>query len=354
MSYVVGAIPGLGYDHSALVITGFLMIFVPLMFVIKESPRWLLMTGDRYHAKKSLLWLFKSETYADEMIKYIESSLPAKKLSLSKKLKMFTRRSIYHPFILTIIIVIFHQFTGNNIIIFFAASIFQTANVHHAEETAVYAIGALQIVGTTISGFIVDRFGRKKLLLFGSVGITISNAALGTHLYITETARCDYNSSFTSEAFNYSSAECSSNVTETDRDLNCYPGLISIVPIISVMGFGLFYSVGWRALPFIMMGELFPNTLRSIMSGFMATFMWALIGILAGGFEPYQCAVRPYTAWWVFAGIALLSIPFVAILLPETKGKTLEEIEQYFDRDKRVQTVPAASNPMAIEQVSYL
>ena len=57
--------------------------------------------------------------------------------------------------------------------------------------TAVYAIGALQVMGTIISAIVVDMTGRKKLFLFGSIGIAISIAALGTHIYITETAQCD-------------------------------------------------------------------------------------------------------------------------------------------------------------------
>ena len=177
----------------------------------------------------------------------------------------------------------------------------------------------------------VDKVGRKKLLLFGSVGITLSNAALGSHLYYTESSGCTNGTSIliyndSSDTFN-SSFEVEqlqlNSIVEygTNFESDCHSKLLPFIPVASVMGFGLFYSVGWRALPFIMIGETFPNTLRSSMNGFMTAFLWVLVSILIGGFTPYENAVRPYTAWWKFACIAALNIPFVATLVPRDKGK---------------------------------
>ena len=350
LSYVIGAIPGLNYGHSALFIIMVLLVFLPLMLIPKESPRWLLVKKNRYAARKSLLWLFQSDEAVDDLIQHIEASLPTKNMSFKEKVKMFTQRSIYLPFTLSIFIIVFHQYTGNNVIIGYAASVFLTANVSHAKETAIYAVGALQIVGTLISAVVVDKFGRKKLLLFGSFGIAVSNTALGTHLYITETMQCDSNNTFINETLNGSTGQAL-NFTGDDAETQCYPAHLSILPIASVMGYGLFYSIGWRALPFIIMGEIFPNTLRSTMNGILVAFLWCLVSILFGGFTPYESAVRPYTAWWVFAGVAVVSIPFIALLLPETKGKTLEQIEQYFLRKKKpdIREAIAASNPMLVE-----
>lgn len=341
LSYVIGAIPGLLYFHSTLVIIAIQIVFQALMLIPKESPRWLLMKNHKYAARKSLLWLFQSDESVEKLVKTIECSLGTK-MSVCEKVKAFKQRSAYLPFLLSIFIAIFHQFTGNNVIINYAASIFQTAEVSNARETAIYAIGALQTVGTIISAFVVDKVGRKKLLLFGSIGIAISNAALGTHLFITETARC--NTTSNSSSMTLSIDQILLNSTEIDAEPRCYPALLSIMAIASVMGFGLFYSIGWRALPFIMMGEMFPNSLRSTLNGILIAFLWGLIALLIGGFTPYEHAVRPYTAWWVFAGISALSIPFITAFLPETKGKTLEEIEQFFNRKKR--RVVAVSNPV--------
>ena len=341
-SYVIGAVPCLDYSHSALILGLYITLFLPLMVTLKESPRWLLMKNNVYAARKSLLWFFQSEEYVNQTMQHIQDSLPPKSLSFGEKLRMFTQRSVYIPFLLSIAIVFFHQYTGNNIIISYAALIFQEAQVDHAKETALYAIGILQIVSTVISAFVVDRVGRKKLLLFGSVGIALSTAVLGTHFFIAVSLlKCNNNS--TSTFSNYTGGE-PLNLTGPE---DCLPSLLSILPITSIMGFGLFYSIGWRAIPFILMGEMFPTTLRSGMTGFMLAFLWGIAGVLIGGFTPYENAVGPYIAWWVFSAIAALSVPFIAIFVPETKGKTLEEIKLYFDQNKKVKrTIASATNPL--------
>ena len=79
LSYIMGAIPGLLYYHSALVIIVILIIFEVLMLIPKESPRWLLMKNHEYAAKKSLLWLFRSEESVSQVIREIQSSLTMKK-----------------------------------------------------------------------------------------------------------------------------------------------------------------------------------------------------------------------------------------------------------------------------------
>ena len=350
LSYVMGAIPGLLYSHSAVTVIVILMVFQLLMLIPKESPRWLVMKNHKYAARKSLLWFFQCEESVKTIIASIEMSLATKKLSLCERVKAFKERSVYLPFLLSISIIIFHQFTGNNVIINYAASIFQTAEVSHARETAIYAIGILQIVGTIISSFVVDKVGRKKLLLFGSIGIAVSNVALGTHLFITETSQCSNSSANLSNNTTTFFVDEVSNSTAVYTESRCYPGLLSILAISSVMGYGLFYSIGWRALPFVMMGEMFPNSLRSTLNGISHSFIWVLIAIIIGGFSPFERAVHPYTAWWVFGGVSVVSIPFIILLLPETKGRTLEEIQEYFNKKKVIRRMRvAASNPVLTE-----
>ena len=308
LSYVVGAIPGVIYYHSALVAIGILIVYEVLMFIAKESPRWLLMKDA---ARKSL--------QSHETVK----SIANEKVSFCKKVKMFKKKSVYFPFVLSIFLVTFDEGTGIIVFLTYAALIFQTADISNARVTAIYAVGVLQVLGTIISGIVVDKVGRKKLLLFGSIGIAISNAALGTQLFISDRLQCDNNTNHSSNVNDHQVFNSTDNVLESQR----HSTLLSIMAIISVMGFGLFYSVGWRALPSIVIGEMFPDYLRSFLNGLFNALKWVLSAILIGGFPLFEDAVHPYTVWWVFAGVTVLSIPFVILLLPETKGKSLEEID---------------------------
>ena len=331
LSYVIGAIPGVVYHHSALVAIGILIVYEVLMFIPKESPRWLLMKNHKYAARKSLLWLFQSHETVKTLVTNMELSIANEKVSFCKKVKMFKKRSVYFPFVLSIFLVTFAEGTGIIVFLTYAALIFQTADISNARETAIYAVGVLQVLGTIISGIVVDKVGRKKLLLFGSIGIAISNAALGTQLFISDRLQCDNSTNHSGNVNDHQVFNSTDNVPESQ----CHSTLLSIMAIVSVMGFGLFYSVGWRALPSIVIGEMFPNYLRSFLNGLFYALKWVLSAILIGGFPPFEDAVHPYTVWWVFAGVTVLSIPFVLLLLPETKGKSLEEIEQYFNNKKR-------------------
>ena len=281
-------------------------------------------------ARKSLLWLFQSHETVKTLVTNMELSIANEKVSFCKKVKMFKKRSVYFPFVLSIFLVTFAEGTGIIVFLTYAALIFQRADISNARETAIYAVGFLQVLGTIISGIVVDKVGRKKLLLFGSIGIAISNAALGIQLFISDRLQCDNTTNHSSNVNDHQVFNSTDNVLESQF----HSTLLSIMGIISVMGFGLFFSIGWRALPPIVIGEMFPNYLRSFMNGLFNALKWVLSAILIGGFPPFEDAVHPYTVWWVFAGVTVLSIPFVILLLPETKGKSLEEIEQYFNNRK--------------------
>ena len=242
LSYVAGAISGLTYSHSALIVVLGLSLSTPLVLFIKESPRWLLLKNNKDAARKSLLWLFQSDEAAKQSIELIEESLPPISLSFCEKIKMFRQRSMFLPFLLSTFIVVFHQCTGNNVIINYAASIFRMAKVDNGEEIAIYAIG---LTGACISAIVVDKVGRKKLLLFGSVGITLSNAALGSHLYYTESSGCTNGTSIpiyndSSDTFN-SSFEIEqlqlNSIVEygTDFESDCHSKLLPFIPVASVM-----------------------------------------------------------------------------------------------------------------------
>ena len=272
LSYVIGAIPGVVYYHSALVAIVILIVYEVLMFILKESPRWLLMKNHKYAARKSLLWLFQSHETVKTLVANMELSIANEKVSFCKKVKMFKKRSVYFPFVLSIFLVTFAAGTGNIVFLTYAALIFQTANISNARETAIYAVGVLQVVGAIVSGIVVDKVGRKKLLLFGSIGIAISNAALGTQLFISDRLRCDND---TNHSGNHQVFNSTDNVAESQ----CHSTLLSIMTIVSVMGFGLFYSVGWTALPSIVIGEMFPNYLRSFLNGFFYALKWVLFAI---------------------------------------------------------------------------
>lgn len=320
LSYIMGVIPTFNYIHSAIVISVIIVIFMTLTATLYESPRWLVSKGHHSRAEKALSWLRKCPEKAkmevEATIELIES---VPKLSLKLKLLEFKKKHVYKPLILSVTLIFFHQFSGINVIIFYAAIIFQKAGINNARETALYAVGLLQIVATAISSSLVDLTGRKVLLVLGSIGMAISSTGLGMHFFFTRASLCI--SENITNATDYLDAGTSS----------CNPQLAPLA-ITSLMAFGFIFSVGWRALPFIVMSELFPLQLRGLLGGIGMCSLWFYAGIVTGFYQDYEATVQPYTAWWSFALISFIGAFFVLICIPETKGKSLEEIEMYFRR----------------------
>lgn len=323
LSYAVGAIPTLNYVHSAAVAGMLTLLFEVLVLLLYESPRWLISIGRHSSAERALSWLRQSHEMAKEEAEEIRNIVQnSPKLSIAKRLYELRQRHLYLPFILSLTLIFFHQFSGINVIIFYAATIFQTAGIHYAREAAMFAVGGLQILATIISSALVDRAGRKVLLVSGSIGMAISSATLGAHFFITRSALCGNASS---------DADANSTLLNSTTD-DC--AAFAPLAIGSLVGFGFAFSVGWRALPFIVISELFPLRLRGLLGGIGLCSLWFYASLITGFYQDYEQAVQQYTAWWTFSFISFLSIFFVLIFIPETKGKTLEEIEEHFKKRK--------------------
>lgn len=320
--YAVGAIPSVNYIHSAIVALGMIIVYVILAAVIFQSPRWLLSKANEKAAKRTLIWLRRSGELANQEVKDImELIRNAPKLLFKEKLLEFRHKHVYKPLIIAEVAAFIYQFSGSNVVIFYAAVIFQRAEVDHAREIAFYSIGLVAFVATGLSAILVDKLGRKVLLIVGSIGIIVSCTGLGAHFFLTRPAICQQ------ATLNLSNVTVSN---ETSSSMSfCNPHL-SPLAICSLIIFSFAASLSWRSLAFVLMSELFPLHLRGILGGINNSTIWMLAAIVTGFYPEFERFARPYTAWWCFAFIAFLGLLFVAIFVPETKGKTLEEIEVYF------------------------
>ena len=341
LSYAVSAIPNVSYTHSALVGTGLVVLFLILALTLHESPRFLLCTGRESKAKKVLYWLRQSSEVAEKELAEIKQLIETSpKLSLKMKLREFKAKHVYIPLLLSLVLVFFRQFCGINVIVYYAASIFQTAGVTQGRETALYAVGGVQIIATVISSGTVDSAGRKVLLVIGSIGMVLSSATLGTHFFITRPGFCDQ------VAANWSS-EFLNATASTAATCNPQLGPLAITSLIT---FIFAFSIGWRSIPYIVMNELLPLRIRGFLGGITVSTLGVFSSVITGFYQSFESTVGPYTAWWVFAFLSFVGIFFVLFFLPETKGKTLEEIEMYFKSKKHNETLHT-TNPLALNGI---
>ena len=319
--YAVGAIPSVNYIHSAIVALGLIICYVSLAAINFQSPRWLLSKGKEKAAKKTLVSLRRSEELANHEVKDILDLIRnAPKLPFKEKLLEIRHKHVYKPLIIAEVVAFIYQFSGSNVVVFYAAVIFDSAGVQHARQTAFYSIGFVTIVATGLSSILVDKLGRKVLLIVGSIGIFLSCTGLGAHFFLTRPALCQQATLNLSNVSVFHTNETSSV---------CNPHFAPLA-ISSLIIFSFASSLSWRSLTFILMSELFPLRLRGVLGGIMDSTIWTFAAIVTGFYPEFEQFAHPYTAWWCFAFIALLGLLFVIIFIPETKGKSLEDIELYF------------------------
>lgn len=306
LTFGLGAINGFRYYYVSLVAVGIVALFEILMIWLPETPRWLLSRRYGEEAEKVLLWL-RGEKFG------IKEELDVMKKSLSqnrpKVWKSFLKRGTVIPVIYILIIFTVQQGSGVNGITPFAGTLFSDAGVNDPRTIAIYAVGLSGIVGMVISVVAVDLFGRKVLLVVGGTGTFLGTALLGVHFFITDPDH----------------THCS------DSETVCNPQY-QLLSVFSVIVFNLSFNIGYNSVPFVLLSELLPLHVRGVVSGLATADGWAVAALYTGFYFQFSELVMPYVALWMIAGVNMAAVLFFILLLPETKGKSLEEMENKFVR----------------------
>ena len=312
VAYLLGSC--LKYHYVALIAGAIGVVYSVAILFIPETPRWLLASNQEKTAVAALHKLRGHTDNIDKEISVLTRTIEMEgRLTFIQKVREFRKTSIIIALVLSLALMFFQQFCGINAVLFYGASIATSANIPHAEVASTLGIGLTQVIVTFIGVILIDLVGRKKLLVFGGIFLFIGTSLLAIY-YIVACPDKSGHSLCNTQSFHF---------------------MAVIALVVFITGF----SIGWGAIPWVMMSELAPLKVRALMSGIVTAVNWSFSTIVTMFFKHYQTAVRPYGAWWTFAGVTFLSIPFVIFLLPETKGKTLEEIQKesntWFRRQRR-------------------
>ena len=183
------------------------------------------------------------------------------------------------------------------------------------------------LLGILVAFLTADYLGRKTLLVTSGILMTIGAGMLGTHFYITRPSLCDQYPDAFNDTTPISDVEpYSSNTTDSDLTVcNPHLGPLSIVSLI-VYIFG--FSMGWGPLPWVVLSELLPLSVRGTASGLCTLVSFAASTVVVGTYLEYVELVGPWFTMWTFAVISLAGSVFVLVFIPETKGKSLETLER--------------------------
>ena len=325
-SYILGAIRGFRYYYISLVAVGIVGLFEVLMIWLPETPRWLLAKGQAERAESVLLWLRGKKFDIKEELEEIEKVVVAMKNSKKNVMQEFLRRGVIIPFIYVFTSFVFQQTGGVAAIVSFAATIFSDAGVANPRVASIYTIGVLGVIGNISIVFVVDSIGRRTLLILSGTGMCVGYVMLGTHFFITRPSLCSSND------FNNSTSLMldTTNALTTSEPCNAHFAPLAIA---SLVLYRFSFAIGFGPVPYILLSEMLPLSVRGFASGLVTTVMWLTASAVSGLYLEYVALVEQWFAMWTFALFNLLGVLFTIVFIPETKGKSIEELERKFAKE---------------------
>ena len=296
ISYLLGAL--LDYWIVAWIFTVFSGLHIILLFTLKESP-----------------------LRSRNVLKNVQSVFHSKStLNETEKKQNCCKLQYLWRLILVAVIMTFQQITGVNAIGFYAGSILSSANVGtksvSADTIASLCIGVVQFIATFCSIFVVDRFGRRILLFFGSLGLMLSMLAF-TVFYGIVLEGLVYHTEIPTN-----SSSCDLIPAIKNEELG---SRLSSLPIASIMVFFIFFSISWGPIPWVILGEIFPKEIRALGGGIGSASTWMSTIVITLIFPIVTIEIGETVPFLVFSVICFLLALFVIFFIPETKGLTLEE-----------------------------
>ncbi len=263
-------------------------LFFILMWLVPESPRWLLKTGKSRQKAHSILARIGGTEYAGSELHSIEETLNNSEGKTD--LSLFRQPGMKKLLILGIVLAVFQQWCGINVIFNYAQEIF--ANAGYSVSDTLFNIvitGSVNLIFTFVGMFTVDRLGRKALMLIGAGGLACIYAVIGI-MYFTH--------------------------------LQGLPLLIMVVTAIACFAMSL-GPVTW-----VVLSEIFPNRFRGTAMAVATFSLWSACFVLTYTFPLLNNLLKASGTFWLYGLICVLGFWFILKKLPETKGKSLEEIER--------------------------
>lgn len=262
-------------------------LFFVLTFILPESPRWLMKARKPDKAFPTLK-LIGGENYARTEMANIQASL--NDVSEKVDFKSLFSQKFRLVLVIGVVLAVFQQWCGINTVFNYAEEIF-TAAGYGVSDTLfnIVITGSVNLIFTFVAMFTVDKWGRKKLMTFGAIGLAITYILLGA-------------------AYSF--------------ELKGIAVLSLVVIAIAI------YAMSLAPIVWVILSEIFPNRIRGAAMAFATFALWVACFILTYTFPLLNKSLGAAGTFWVYANICLLGFIFIQKKLPETKGKSLEEIEK--------------------------
>lgn len=267
-------------------------IFFILLFFVPETPRYLAMNGKNEQALKVLQKIAGREK-APQILEEINAT--------THEVNVPWLSYGFLVIFIGILLSVFQQFVGINVVLYYAGNIFR--NMGSSTDSSLLQtiiVGAVNLIFTVVAILSVDKFGRKPLMIIGSVGMAISMIALGLTFYFKQEG---------------------------------------ILALIFMLTYTAAFAMSWGPVCWVLLSEIFPNSIRGALSIAVAA-QWIANWVVSLTFPMLNDNVwltekfNHGFAYWIYGFMGILSAIFIWKMVPETKGKTLEQIESFWHKRK--------------------
>jgi len=263
------------------------LVFFILMFIVPESPRWLIKNGKDKQAQ-DVLEKIGGASYAVDAVQQVKDTL-------TNEIERVNFKDLLEPKMMKILAIgiflaVFQQWCGINTVIYYADEIFTAAGYGVSDILFnIVIMGSVFVVFSFAAIFTVDRFGRKILLLLGSAGLALTYIPIGVCYHTRST------------------------------------GLHVLVLVVTAIAC---YAFSLAPVVWVLLSEIFPNRIRGAAMSVAVFALWTGCFTLTYTFPAMNASLGTAKTFWIYAIICAVGFWFVKIFVPETKGKTLEQIEK--------------------------
>ena len=303
--------------HNFIYLALFVCIIVAiqsiLLYLLYPSPHWLLSKSMDVKANRvfAYYWGYSERTNTE-----ISQIFNRVKYTGGNSMRSLLLPEVFLPCLLGCVIMLFQQLTGVNAFVFYQSSILETSLLSYNLSGNVAALvpSFVQVAFTLVASVFVDKFGRKILLILSSIGMGLSTVGLGIHSVLISDPALYQNCTFAKDPM----------VSQTP----CL--VLGWVAILIVCVFFVCFSLGWGPVPWIVISEITNVRWKNLTMGIIVFSSWFSSFLVTLLFPYYASRLPDYYAFFTFFLMCIVSIFIVAIFLPETRKKTLMEIENLF------------------------
>ncbi|XP_047120540.1 facilitated trehalose transporter Tret1-like [Schistocerca piceifrons] len=305
IAYIIGllcsyALPlALSYTMTAVVSLVLSAASLAGLFWLPDTPWYYFSKGRPDEAKASLRWfrVGKTEEELETEFAMRQAAVEKKRLEDAERhvslRDLFATKANRRAFAIGMVVCANQQLSGIIAVVSYAEGIFSAAGGAIDPALSAVVVGASLLGGVAVSTLLTDRAGRRALLLLSNAGIAVSTAALGAHFYVT-------------------------------RAGGWSPGWL---PIASLCVFVVTVSLGVYPVPYVVLAEIFSQRIRELATSLGLTLLWGVCFLVAKLYPSVAAAWGDHVCYWFFCASCVACGLFIALVMPETKGRSLEDIQ---------------------------